>query len=80
MPFASKEAIKVLNDMISDYVSGNLASVVRCRDCEWFVVNELTRNYEIDKRRKPDFCSLRGRYEKDNYYCADGVRREKADT
>ena len=49
--------------------------LIRCKDCKWYVVNELTKNYEIDRRRKPDYCEMHGRYREENWFCADGEKR-----
>lgn len=75
MPIMSEKTRKVLNEMINDYASGNLVKVVRCKDCGFYVVNELTKKYEIDRRRKPSFCELYGRYRKEDWFCADGEKR-----
>lgn len=50
--------------------------VVRCKNCKWYIINELTQKYEPDRRRKPHFCDWHERYTKADYFCADGKRRE----
>ena len=62
---------------IEEVPTVDAVEVVRCRNCRWYVVNELTKKYEIDKRRKPSFCELYGRYREENWFCADGERREE---
>ena len=41
--------------------------VVRCKDCKWKIIDD-----EGDL-----FCGFRGRYEKPDWFCADGERRER---
>ena len=56
--------------------------VVRCKDCKWYEIEQLKRDGTDDKRYKPSVCVI-GAYaepRKADWYCADGERREDAET
>lgn len=53
--------------------------VVRCKDCRFYEISELKKDYTEDKRCKPSVC-VKGYYakpRKGSWYCADGVRRDE---
>lgn len=52
----------------------DFVEVVRCKDCAYYV--PLGDNYEY-KGKKAMHCILRASCTGDNYYCADGMRKEK---
>lgn len=52
----------------------DFVEVVRCKDCEFYV--PLGDDYEY-KGKKAMHCILRASCTGDNYYCADGMRKEK---
>ena len=54
-------------------------AVVRCKDCRWYAIAQLTRSYEPDKRYKRSVC-IKGQYavcRNPDWFCADGVRRNE---
>ena len=68
--------------LISDSLDGNNVGVVRCKDCKWYEIEQLKRDGTDDKRYKPSVCVI-GAYAKPrkaDWYCADGERREDAET
>ena len=52
----------------------DVVEVVRCKDCAYYV--PLGDAYEY-KGKKAMHCILRASCTGDNYYCADGMRKEK---
>lgn len=50
--------------------------VVRCKDCEYYA--PLGDAYEY-KGKKAMHCILRATWTGDNYYCADGMRKEEGE-
>ena len=50
--------------------------VVRCKDCRWYEIAELKADGTEDKRFKPSLCILQNRTMDEDYYCADGERKE----
>lgn len=52
----------------------NYVEVVRCKDCEYYV--PLGDAYE-HKGKKAMHCWMWAKCTGDNYYCADGMRKEK---
>lgn len=53
--------------------------IVHCKDCKFYEISELQKDYTDDKRYKPSVC-VKGYYakpRKGNWYCADGVRRDE---
>lgn len=52
----------------------DFVEVVRCKDCEYYA--PLGDAYEY-KGKKAMHCILRASCTGDNYYCADGMRKEK---
>lgn len=51
--------------------------VVRCKDCMWYVIRQLKKDGTDDKRYNPSYCLLWGNYFKQDWFCADGERREE---
>lgn len=54
----------------------DFVEVVRCKDCEYYV--PLGDAYEY-KGKKAMHCILRASCTGDNYYCADGMRKDVTD-
>ena len=54
----------------------DFVEVVRCKDCDYFV--PLGDAYEY-KGKKAMHCILRASCTGDNYYCADGMRKDVTD-
>lgn len=50
--------------------------VVRCRDCIWYEIVQLKKDGTDDRRYKPSLCVLHNRNFAEDYFCADGERRE----
>ena len=50
--------------------------VVRCKDCRYYEIMQLKRDGTDDRRYKPSLCVLHNRNFDEDYYCADGERRE----
>lgn len=56
-------------------------AIVRCKDCKWYKISHLKRDGTENKRYKPSVCVV-GEYaqrRREDWYCADGERREDAD-
>ena len=64
-----EKASQMAIDGIADVVE-----VVRCKDCAYYA--PLGDAYEY-KGKKAMHCILRASCTGDNYYCADGMRKEK---
>ena len=52
-----------------------MGELIRCRDCFWYITNELKQDGTVDKRYKPSFCNLRRKYMPENGYCSEAERR-----
>ena len=50
--------------------------VVRCKDCRYYEIMQLKRDGTDDRRYKPSLCVLHNRNFDEDYFCADGERRE----
>lgn len=50
--------------------------LVRCKDCQWYVIVQLKKDGTDDRRYKPSYCMLWDNYLKPDFFCADGERRE----
>ena len=52
--------------------------IVHCKDCKYYAINHLTKDYEPDKRYNPSVCIIGefARRRKPDWFCADGERRE----
>lgn len=50
--------------------------VMRCRDCKWYEIEQLKKDGTDDRRYKPSLCVLHNRNFAEDYFCADGERRE----
>lgn len=50
--------------------------LVRCKDCRWYEIYKLKKDGTEDRRYNPEFCDLHSRIRPDDYFCADGERRE----
>ena len=59
---------------IDDTPTADVVEVVRCKDCAYYA--PLGDAYEY-KGKKAMHCILRASCTGDNYYCADGMRKEK---
>ena len=80
---ADKELQRLPNDLpykssvkrvLMQAEEADVVEVVRCKDCAYYV--PLGDNYEY-KGKKAMHCMLRASCTGDNYYCADGMRKEK---
>ena len=52
--------------------------IIRCKDCKYFEIVQLTKSGEDDKRYKPSVC-VNGKYavrRNENWFCADAERRD----
>ena len=64
------------------YDCAEVGDIVRCRDCKWYVIAELKKDYTEDKRYKPSVC-INEYYaipREESWYCADGERKEGDNT
>ncbi len=50
--------------------------LVLCKDCRWYIINELKQDGTEDRRYKPSYCLLHDMYRDDDWFCADGERGE----
>ena len=53
--------------------------LVRCRDCKYYGNDRLKKDYTEDKRYKPRACfnGAYAKYRDQNFFCADGERKEE---
>ena len=59
--------------------TSQLVWVVRCKNCKYYAVSKLKRDYTEDKRYKPSVC-IKGMYavhRSPDWYCADGEWRDE---
>ncbi len=54
--------------------SAEVREVVRCKDCDWFIVNEIKADGTTDKRYKPTWCTYHCGYMNDDDFCSYGER------
>ena len=74
MPIMSEKARALLNRLMKDYDSGNLARVVRCKDCIYRHDGHFPNN-------KPYMeCKMHDRYVRDDMYCSWGVGKADEST
>jgi len=71
MMIATQETRKIINQMLSDYVHGNLICIVRCKNCEYFSETEIADAVTAEVRIQP-FCMKHGMDIHDDWFCADG--------
>lgn len=69
--FALGKAIEALKQQTVGAVP-----VMRCRDCKWYEIEQLKKDGTDDRRYKPSLCVLHNRNFAEDYFCADGERRE----
>lgn len=50
--------------------------LVRCRDCKWYEIYQLKKDGTDDRRYKPTYCTFLRLHLPEDWYCADGKRRE----
>ena len=50
--------------------------LVRCKDCKWYVIEQLKKDGTDDRRYKPSYCTLLRHNFKPDWFCADGERKE----
>lgn len=61
-----------------DEIDAMPEAIVRCKECKWYEIAHLKRDGTEDKRYTPSVC-VRGAFakpRKEDWYCADGERRE----
>ena len=73
-----KEVIVNAEDLVC-LTKENLQELIRCKDCIWYVIAELTKDGRRDKRYKPSYCLLMQQYLNENNFCSYGYR-EKDET
>lgn len=49
--------------------------LIRCKDCVYYVIDELKRDGTEDKRYSPSVCLFRISRDSPDWYCADAERR-----
>ena len=50
--------------------TADLVEVVRCKDCYWYIINELKADGTEDKRYKPSRCSFFNISSREDDYCS----------
>lgn len=55
----------------------DVRSVVLCRDCKWYEIDELKKDGTEDRRYKPSVCMLAEQRREPNHFCADGEKKEE---
>ena len=66
----------VFYETIEDAPTVDAVPVIRCKDCIWYVIAELTKDGRRDKRYKPSYCLLMQQYLSENNYCSCGEKDE----
>ena len=59
----------------------NHGLLTRCKDCKYYAIAQLKKDYTSDKRYKPSVCT-KGEFavrRDPDWYCADGEPKEGAD-
>ena len=54
----------------------NAVEVIRCKDCKWYVIEQLKKDGTDDRRYKPSYCLSLSFHPNSKWFCADGERRE----
>ena len=65
-------AYSTARGIIEDAPTVDAVQVVRCKDCAWYKIAELTIDGRPDKRYKPSFCMMWRQYLSENNYCSYG--------
>ncbi len=52
--------------------------VVRCKECKHYEIDKLKKDGTDDRRYKPTYCTFLRLHLPEDWYCADGKRREDA--
>ena len=68
--------LEVSCDRLLKFPTVDAVEVVRCRDCRYYEIMQLKRDGTDDRRYKPSLCVLHNRNFDEDYFCADGKRRE----
>lgn len=58
--------------------AADVVEVVRCKDCRYYNIYQLKRDYTDDRRYSPSVCII-GKYavrRNPEWFCADGERRQ----
>lgn len=55
----------------------NAVEVIRCKDCKWYVIEQLKKDGTDDRRYKPSYCLSLSFHPRPNWFCADGERRDE---
>ena len=63
-------------EIVANAPTVDAVEVVRCRDCRYYEIMQLKRDGTDDRRYKPSLCVLHNRNFDEDYFCADGERRE----
>ena len=63
--------------MLADAPEIDAAPVVRCKNCKQYEIAQLKRDGTDDRRYKPSYCMLLRHYFEEDWFCADGERRER---
>ena len=56
---------------------GDVVEVTRCKDCAWYVVNELKADGTTDNRYNPSLCEYLEFYTDKNDYCSFAERKKE---
>lgn len=75
-----KEALRMLLDKIHNAPTVDAEPVVRCMDCKWFnhIIERISPGTVIERRYEYWECEL-GYSADDEWFCADGERRNDAE-
>lgn len=64
---------------MDDIPAADVVEFIRCKDCMWYGIYELKKDGTDDRRYKPSFCTLYDRLQDPDWFCGDGVPKEKTD-
>lgn len=70
-----KLSTKTIGEALHRIPTADVVEVVRCKDCYWYIVNELKADGTEDKRYKPSRCSFFDILSREDDYCSYGERR-----
>ena len=64
-------------EILNSQPTVDAVEVIRCRDCRYYEIMQLKRDGTDDRRYKPSLCVLHNRNFDEDYFCADGEKRDE---
>lgn len=67
---------RLLVQVVAHYPTVDAVPVIRCRECMWYVIDQLKADETPDRRYKPSFCILHRIHSHDYAFCSWAYRED----